>query len=426
MARKGIREYDAKRLMKENVDLFEGALGDIRILLVREGDDLSSLPEKHPWLLEHPLVVKPDMLFGKRGKLGLVKVNTDWEGVLKYLEENMGREITVGKATDRLTHFLIERYIPHEKEFYTAILSEREGDIVYFSTRGGVDVEEMWKYVKKANMGLEGTPRQEAFQGLLEDLQGGEKELVMRFLKGLYELFVKLDFVYLEINPFALSDGKVYPLDTVARLDDTASFRNAELWGDIDFPAPFGRKLSPEEAFVEEIDRRSGASLKLTVLNPQGRIWTLVAGGGASIAYADTIVDLGFAEELANYGEYSGNPSEEETYLYARTVLDLMTREKDPQGREKILIIGGGIANFTDVAETFKGVIKALREYADKLMEVGVRVYVRRGGPNYEQGLKLMKETLEELGIPAEVYGPETNMTAIVRYALEGHKEVVK
>lgn len=143
MARKGIREYDAKRLMKENADLFDGALGDLKILLVKEGDDLSALPEKHPWLLEGPLVVKPDMLFGKRGKLGLVKVNTDWEGVVKYLEEHMGREFTVGKATDRLTHFLVERYIPHEKEYYTAILSEREGDTVLFSTRGGVDVEEM-------------------------------------------------------------------------------------------------------------------------------------------------------------------------------------------------------------------------------------------------------------------------------------------
>ena len=44
-----------------------------------------------------------------------------------------------------------------------------------------------------------------------------------------------------------------------------------------------------------------------------------------------------------------------------------MTREKDPQGRPKILIIGGGIANFTDVAKTFDGIIKALEDYKDKL-----------------------------------------------------------
>ena len=32
--------------------------------------------------------------------------------------------------------------------------------------------------------------------------------------------------------------------------------------------------------------------MQLTVLNERGRIWTLVAGGGASVIFADTIVDL--------------------------------------------------------------------------------------------------------------------------------------
>ena len=74
----------------------------------------------------------------------------------------------------------------------------------------------------------------------------------------------------------------------------------------------------------------------------------MVAGGGASVIYADTITDLGCMNELANYGEYSGDPSEEFTYLYAKTILDLMTRKPNPKG--KYLLIGGGIANFTDVA----------------------------------------------------------------------------
>jgi len=52
-------------------------------------------------------------------------------------------------------------------------------------------------------------------------------------------------------------------------------------------------------------------------------------------------------------GEYSGAPNEQQTYDYARTILSLMTRVKDPRG--KVLIVGGGIANFTDVAATFKG-----------------------------------------------------------------------
>ena len=56
---------------------------------------------------------------------------------------------------------------------------------------------------------------------------------------------------------------------------------------------------------------------------------------------SDTICDLGFSSELANYGEYSGAPSESQTFEYAKTILSLMTRESHPDG--KVLIIGGGI-----------------------------------------------------------------------------------
>ena len=61
-----------------------------------------------------------------------------------------------------------------------------------------------------------------------------------------------------------------------------------------------------QECYIAELDAKSGASLKLTVLNQAGRIWTMVAGGGASVIYSDTICDLGGGAELANYGEYSG------------------------------------------------------------------------------------------------------------------------
>lgn len=98
--------------------------------------------------------------------------------------------------------------------------------------------------------------------------------------------------------------------------------------------------------YIASLDAKTGASLKLTVLNASGRVWTLVAGGGASVVYADAIASAGYASELANYGEYSGAPSESQTFLYARTVLDLMLRApKHPEG--KVLFIGGGIANFT-------------------------------------------------------------------------------
>eukprot|EP00604_Paraphysomonas_vestita_P003441 CAMPEP_0174820190 /NCGR_PEP_ID=MMETSP1107-20130205/3872_1 /TAXON_ID=36770 /ORGANISM="Paraphysomonas vestita, Strain GFlagA" /LENGTH=822 /DNA_ID=CAMNT_0016035063 /DNA_START=902 /DNA_END=3370 /DNA_ORIENTATION=- len=142
----------------------------------------------------------------------------------------------------------------------------------------------------------------------------------------------------------------------------------------------------------------------------------MVAGGGASVVYADTISDLGFGHELANYGEYSGAPTLMETYNYARTIFSLMCRHKNEQG--KILIIGGGIANFTDVAATFKGIQKALREYRDDLLENKISIWVRRAGPNYQEGLRNMRQTSDELGLNIHLYGPETHMTAVVPLAL--------
>lgn len=35
-----------------------------------------------------------------------------------------------------------------------------------------------------------------------------------------------LDFTFLEMNPFALVNGKPYPLDMRGELDDTAAFKN--------------------------------------------------------------------------------------------------------------------------------------------------------------------------------------------------------
>ena len=94
-----------------------------------------------------------------------------------------------------------------------------------------------------------------------------------------------------------------------------------------------------------------------------------------------------------------------------------MTRG-NPHSEGKVLIIGGGIANFTNVAATFKGIIRALKEYRTPLINHSVRIFVRRGGPNYQEGLKAMRLLGESLGVRIKVYGPETHITDIVPLAL--------
>jgi ATP-citrate lyase beta-subunit len=418
MAQRGIREYDAKQLLARVLPDYLGEFtykGDVA--LVGPETDLEGLTSCCPWLNTVRLVVKPDQLFGKRGKHGLVLLNADWDRAKRFIKENMSAEVTVGNVTGRLTHFLIEPFIAHDDEYYVAISTDRDGDNIFFSMQGGINVEENWDRVVHFHVnvldGIEGTDIKSKLPASL----GDRRTAVEMFIKALWRFYADAGFAYLEINPFTFHNGSIVPLDMVAKLDDAEEYWQRKRWAGLTFPEPFGRSLSKEELFIKDLDSKTGASLKLTILNPEGRVWTMVAGGGASVIYADTICDLGFAREMANYGEYSGDPNTEETYYYTKTILDLMTRHRNPRG--KVLLIGGAIANFTDVAKTFKGVVMALEEYQQKLQEAGVRIFVRRGGPNYEQGLKLMRSLGKKLGVPIDVYGPETHMTRIVPLALE-------
>ncbi|CAF96059.1 unnamed protein product, partial [Tetraodon nigroviridis] len=357
----------------------------------------------------------------------------------------------VGKARGVLKNFLIEPFVPHkqEEEFYVCIYATREGDYVLFHHEGGVDVGDVDAKAKKLLIGVDEKISEDTVKKeLLPLVPNHKKSVLSSFIIGLFNLYEDLFFTYLEINPLVVTKDGVFVLDMAAKIDATADYICKAKWGDVDFPPPFGREAYPEEAYIADLDAKSGASLKLTLLNPRGRIWTMVAGGGASVVYSDTICDLGGVNELANYGEYSGAPSEQQTYDYAKTILSLMTREKHPEG--KVLIIGGSIANFTNVAATFKGIVRAIKDYQVPLKENEVTIFVRRGGPNYQEGLRVMgevgvcvsKERLPLLGwnklgfililfcfsgkttgIPIHVFGTETHMTAIVGMAL-GHRPI--
>ncbi|XP_013388694.1 ATP-citrate synthase isoform X2 [Lingula anatina] len=378
----------------------------------------------HPWLSTEKLIVKPDQLIKRRGKLGLIKVNTDLQGVKDWLANKIGKDFQIGKAVGKLKNFIVEPFVPHEQneEFYVCIYSHRSADTVLFHHEGGVDIGNVDDKAVKVDVSVgENLTEQDIKDKLLTKVPADKQEILSQFIAALYKIYVDLYFTYLEINPLVVTKGVVHVLDLAAKLDQCGEYLCKQQWGEVDFPPPFGRDAYPEEAAIADLDAKTGASLKLTVLNKSGRIWTMVAGGGASVIYADTICDLGGASELANYGEYSGAPNEQQTHEYAKTVLSLMTQEKHPDG--KILIIGGGIANFTNVATTFKGIVKALREYQQQLIEHNVKIYVRRAGPNYQEGLRVMRELGETLGVPIHVFGPETHMTAIVGMAL-GTREV--
>ncbi len=445
MAQKSIREYDAKSILARHWDkYFPGFNYPYQTVLVESGDELKKAAEGNsPWLKEKALVVKPDMLFGKRGKNGLVlfKVNkpgdVTLEDAAKWIDEKRAEKTKVyfsfdgdtptgEPSEDYLTHFIVEPFTPHDQseEYYISATVVGDEDVLYMSAEGGMEVEEGWdEKVTEVAFPITATEEEIAEKiraNVPADVKDEDKEAFADFAIGFFKAYRELNFAYLEINPFVMQGKNIELLDMVAKLDDTAGFLMKDEWGDVEFPTAFGmEEKSPEVLAIEEADAKTGASLKLTLLKPDARIWTMVAGGGASVVYADTIADMAGIEDLANYGEYSGGPTTGETKFYAETIFDLMTREPDPKGRGKVLIIGGAIANFTDVAKTFTGIIQALENYHEKLKSVGTKIYVRRGGPNYEKGLKDIKEAADRLGLYMEVYGPETHVTDIVRMALE-------
>lgn len=399
--------------------------------------DLSVLPRTtgNEWLLTSKLVVKPDQLIKRRGKSGLIGLNLTFDQVKEWITERMNKSFTIGKTTGTLDTFIIEPFVPHDQsdEYYIAIHSTREHDVILFHHEGGVDIGDVDSKAITYDGPLEGQSLDllDLEIKLLKNLPENRKPVVLRFISSLYSLYQRLHFCYLEINPLVYdtkSDSLVI-LDLAAKVDEAATFLVQKQWSlpvsssYLEFPPQFGQGLSEDEQIIHDLDAKTGASLKLTLLNPKGSIWTLVAGGGSSVVIADTIASYGFTEELANYGEYSGAPNTEHTYLYAKTVLDVMCRPSNnsPENRKdygKVLIIAGAIANFTDIAATFKGIIQALWEYKNQLINLGTKIYIRRAGPNSTLGLQLMRDECKKMGIEAHVFGAEIAMTGIVPFAL--------
>ncbi|KAF2861770.1 glutathione synthetase ATP-binding domain-like protein [Piedraia hortae CBS 480.64] len=478
MAAKSIYEADGKAILNYHLTRAEpikpsplpppahNPPAKLATITFQDGDDveavLDAAEKTYPFLSKSgaKFVAKPDQLIKRRGKSGLLKLNATWPEAREWIAARANKTQTVETVEGKLRNFLVEPFVPHEQEteYYVNIHSVREGDWILFYHEGGIDVGDVDSKAEKmlVPVDLSEYPSNEQIaKQLLSHVPKGIHNVLVDFITRLYAVYVECQFTYLEINPLVVIPNKdvtgadVHFLDLAAKLDQTAEFECGVKWAiarspaalgitpaadskvtidagpPMEFPAPFGRELSKEEAYIAEMDAKTGASLKLTVLNAQGRIWTLVAGGGASVVYADAIASAGFASELANYGEYSGAPTETQTYHYARTVLDLMLRAPTPP-EGKVLFIGGGIANFTNVASTFKGVIRALREVAPLLVEHHVQIWVRRAGPNYQEGLKNIKAVGQELGLNMHVYGPEMHVSGIVPLALSGKKSAVK
>ncbi|RAN23512.1 succinyl-CoA synthetase subunit beta [Geobacillus sp. A8] len=321
-------------------------------------------------------VVKAQIHAGGRGKAGGVKVAKSLEEVRTYASELLGKVLVThqtgpeGKEVKRL---LIEEGCDIQKEYYIGLVVDRATSRVVLmgSEEGGTEIEEVAaktpekifkEYIDPA-VGLQAfQARRLAFNINIP------KHLVnqaVKFMMGLYQVFVDKDCSIAEINPLVVTgDGKVMALDAKLNFDSNALYRHPDIleYRDLD-------EEDPKEVEASKYD--------LNYIALDGNIGCMVNGAGLAMATMDIIKYYG--GEPANFLDVGGGASEEKVREAFKIILS------DPNVKGIFVNIFGGIMKCDVIAS---GIVAATKQVGLTLPLV-----VRLEGTNVELGKKILQES---------------------------------
>ena len=433
MSQRAIREYDAKTLWSA----YSGV--PYQWVLVSSQDELDSLSSRLAETgIEH-FVVKPDQLFGKRGKHGLVWVKLDVAGVVEWISSKWQQTMDIDGTEWVLDTFLVEQFVPHDDEWYIAIKTDRDHDIIYFSPQWWVEVEENRDSVSEIKVPVGSSLDIESVTQL-----GITNTAVQDFVMRFYSFFVDQWFAYLEVNPFvipspptplpqgtssdsvihlvpnaSLGEGSnVVCLDMVARVDTCEEWKQKS-WEHVSWVKAFGAETHPLEAEIESMDAETGASLKFSTLNPRGRIGLLLGGGWASVLAMDKLSDMWLMDEVINYGELSGNPNYRHNKAYIQWLIDLMIDNQDATWKKRLCVIWG-ISNFTKIDVFCRAFVDAVSEKVDEVKKAEINVFVRRGWVNDTKWLWIIQTFCDTYQIPCSTSDGDVYVTDAMETLVAG------
>ncbi len=352
-------------------------------------------------------IVKSDVLSGKRGKAGAVKEIADQADAQKEMKLLQGQLVS-GRFPR--TAYLVQ-YIPAEIEIYTAITydSRTLKPCVTISLEGGMDIEDV-AAEKKVTKDIDIYKGLDAYQAssMLEGLgcPKGLVSLLSRTLVSLWDMFASTGMKMCEINPWRVTpDGKPFACDFKAVFDE-ANFKFQNLGFELpEYPSeatPFEEEMAAWNASSHQ-GQAHVAELGGEMILP------ILFGGGASTIIVETLMQNG--GEPIFLSDFGGNPPYERMFGTAR-----MCFEHNIPKANLILILGGK-ANNTLIDITFKAIADALQAYVDEHGPIDIPVVIGRGGPRLVRGLLSMKDTLESLGLPYVIFGPDTPVTLVAEYA---------
>ena len=321
-------------------------------------------------------VVKAQIHAGGRGKAGGVKVAKSLEEVRTYASELLGKVLVThqtgpeGKEVKRL---LIEEGCDIKKEYYIGLVVDRATSRVVLmgSEEGGTEIEEVAaktpekifkEYIDPA-VGLQAfQARRMAFNINIP------KELVnqaVKFMLGLYQVFVEKDCSIAEINPLVVTgDGKVMALDAKLNFDSNALYRHKDIleYRDLD-------EEDPKEIEASKYD--------LNYISLDGNIGCMVNGAGLAMATMDIIKYHG--GEPANFLDVGGGATTEKVTEAFKIILS------DPKVKGIFVNIFGGIMKCDVIAN---GIVEATKQVG-----LNLPLVVRLEGTNVELGKKILEES---------------------------------
>ncbi|XP_034935894.1 succinate--CoA ligase [GDP-forming] subunit beta, mitochondrial [Chelonus insularis] len=337
-------------------------------------------------------VIKAQVLAGGRGKgwfdngfKGGVHLTKDPKAVVDIVKNMLGhRLITKQTAKDGILvqKVMIAESVNIKRETYVCILMDRShnGPVLIASPAGGMDIEA----VAEKNPEAIKTIPLDIYYGVDDDVAkevadflGFKEEEVNKKaiyeLKNLWKLFVDIDALQIEINPFVETDDKqVIAVDAKISFDDNAQFRQRDIFALED---------------VSEKDPREVDASKhnLNYISMDGNIGCLVNGAGLAMATMDIIKMNG--GEPANFLDVGGGVTEEQVFEAFRIVAE------DPKAKAIFVNIFGGIVNCATIA---KGMVAAA-----KTLEIKKPVLVRLQGTNMIEARKILQES----GLPFTMEG---------------------
>lgn len=349
--------------------------------------------------LKFPIVAKVQVLVGKRGKNGGVKICKNEKQLVDFCKGFFGEDF----LGERVRFIQLSEMVDISKENYISITYDTvlRSPFLLFSTKGGMDIEEVRKSDPESIVRLDF----DVFNGPSKkdmDKLGIPADFVLR----LWDAFVRYDCRLVEVNPLVISkEGKLVAVDSKIILDDSGLLRHRDLdvlpKGAIS-AEPTERELQAREIDAEDYRGTAGSKF----IEFDGDIAILASGGGASLLVMDSMFAAG--GKPANYTEYSGNPPREKVEKLTKIALS----------REGLCgcLVAGAVANFTDIYETLSGFAEGLKQIKPK---PAYPIVIRRGGPRLDEAYGMLKTFAEKEGFDIHMFGPETPISVAAKKIVE-------